>query len=89
MSEQSAWMCPDLGSIWPEDGIHVTTFRFAVQVHPITLMPTREYLVVEWPYRTTVALHDTLGWQVIELCEKLFTMDERAATYHWQLFQDC
>ena len=40
---------------------------------------TREYLVVEWPYRTTVALHDTLGWQVIELCEKLFTMDERAA----------
>ena len=40
---------------------------------------TQRYLVTEWPYRTTVAMHDTMGWQVIELCEKLFTMDERAA----------
>jgi hypothetical protein len=40
---------------------------------------TTRYLVTEWPYRTTVAYHDTHGWQVIELCEKLFNMDERAA----------
>ena len=39
---------------------------------------TAKYLVTEWPYRTTVAYHDTHGWQVIELCEKLFSMDERA-----------
>ena len=35
--------------------------------------------MTDWPYRTTVAYHDTQGWQVIELCEKLFNMDERAA----------
>ena len=40
---------------------------------------TKRYMVTDWPYRTTVAYHDTQGWQVIELCEKLFNMDERAA----------
>ena len=36
-------------------------------------------MVVEWPYRTTVGFHDTRGWEVIELCEKLFDMENRAA----------
>eukprot|EP00435_Cladocopium_sp_Y103_P033238 s948_g8.t1 len=40
---------------------------------------TQKYLVTQWPYRTTVAFHDTRGWEVVELCEKLFSMDERAA----------
>ena len=40
---------------------------------------TTDYLVVEWPYRTTVGFHDTRGWEVIELCEKLFDMENRAA----------
>ena len=36
-------------------------------------------MVVEWPYRTTVGFHDTRGWEVIELCERLFPMENRAA----------
>ena len=40
---------------------------------------TTDYLVTEWPFRTTVGYNDSRGWEVIELCERLFTMDERAA----------
>ena len=40
---------------------------------------TTEYLVVEWPYRTTVGYHDARGWEVVELCERLFPMEDRAA----------
>ena len=40
---------------------------------------TIDYLVTEWPFRTTVGYNDARGWEVIELCERLFTMDERAA----------
>ena len=40
---------------------------------------TTDYLVVEWPYRTTIAYHDIRGWEVIELCERLFPMTDRSA----------
>jgi hypothetical protein len=40
---------------------------------------TTDYLVSEWPFRTTVGFHDTRGWEVIELCERLFSMEDRAA----------
>ena len=38
-----------------------------------------DYLVVDWPYRTTLAYHDIRGWEVIELCERWFPMSDRAA----------
>ena len=60
MSEQSAWMCPGLGSIWPEDGIHLTTFRFAVQVHPITLM--QHVSIWLWNGLTVQQLHCMTRW---------------------------
>ena len=40
---------------------------------------TTDYLVVDWPYRTTLGHHDIRGWEVIELCEKIFPMDDRSA----------
>lgn len=40
---------------------------------------TTDYLVVDWPFRTTVAYHDIRGWEVIELCERIFPMSDRAA----------
>ena len=40
---------------------------------------TTDYLVVDWPFRTTVAYHDIRGWEVIELCERIFPMAEKAA----------
>ena len=33
----------------------------------------------EWPYRTTLGFRDNLGWQVIELCQSVFQLDEREA----------
>ena len=33
----------------------------------------------EWPYRTTPGFRDDLGWQVIELCQSAFQLDEREA----------
>ena len=33
----------------------------------------------EWPYRTTLGFRDHLGWQVIELCQSVFQLDEREA----------
>ena len=35
--------------------------------------------MVDWPFRTTVAYHDIRGWEVIELCERIFPMAEKAA----------
>lgn len=40
---------------------------------------TTDFLVLDWPYRTTIAYHDIRGWEVIELCERLFPMVEKAA----------
>eukprot|EP00435_Cladocopium_sp_Y103_P016385 s4405_g4.t1 len=40
---------------------------------------SKDYIVTEWPYRTTVGFHDTRGWEIIELCEKLFPMENRSA----------
>ena len=34
---------------------------------------------IEWPYRTTVGYRDGPGWQVIELCQSVFQLDEREA----------
>ena len=41
---------------------------------------TTDYLVTEWPYRTTLGYHDIRGWEVIELCEKIFPMPDRSAS---------
>ena len=42
---------------------------------------TTDYLVVDWPFRTTVAYHDIRGWEVIELCERIFPMAEESSSY--------
>ena len=39
---------------------------------------TRNVLLHEWPYRTTVAWHEVEGWQLLELCEKVFYMKDAA-----------
>ena len=39
---------------------------------------TTDYLVTEWPYRTTVGFMTRVD-EVIELCERLFPMENRAA----------
>ena len=40
---------------------------------------TTDYLVVDWPFRTTLGHHDIRVWEVIELCERIFPMDDRSA----------
>ena len=40
---------------------------------------TTDYLVVDWPFRTPLGRHDIRGWEVIELCERIFPMDDRSA----------
>ena len=35
--------------------------------------------MVDWPFRTTLGHHDIRGWEVIELCERIFPMDDRSA----------
>ena len=35
---------------------------------------TKDYVVTEWPYRTTVALTDRDGRRVVELCERSFDL---------------
>lgn len=39
---------------------------------------TNHVSVIEWPYRTSVAFHDADGWCVLELCEKVFDMENRS-----------
>ena len=39
----------------------------------------KNHTIDEWPYRTTVAYRDGQGWQVIELCQSVFQLDEREA----------
>ena len=39
----------------------------------------KNHTIDEWPYRTTVGYHDAHGWQVLELCQIVFQLDERAA----------
>ena len=34
---------------------------------------------LEWPYRTTVGYRDDQGWQILELCQSVFQLDEREA----------
>ena len=40
---------------------------------------SQQLLVTEYPYRTTVAYNDNRGWGIIELCERVFPMDDKAA----------
>ena len=40
---------------------------------------SQQLLVTEYPYRTTVAYNDNRGWEIIELCERVFPMDDKAA----------
>lgn len=39
--------------------------------------PVERFLVTEFPYRTTLA-YDGTAWHVVELCKKIFDMDDRA-----------
>ena len=39
---------------------------------------TKNVLLHEWPYRTSIAWHENHGWQLLELCEKVFYMKEPA-----------
>ena len=39
----------------------------------------QNHTIDEWPYRTTVGYRDGQGWQVIELCQSVFRLDEREA----------
>ena len=39
----------------------------------------KHYTISDWPYRTTVGYRDGVGWQVIELCQSVFQLDDRAA----------
>ena len=41
---------------------------------------SQQLLVTEYPYRTTVAYNDSRGWEIIELCERVFPMSDKAAT---------
>ena len=36
---------------------------------------TDNVLISEWPFRTTIAWSESSGWCVLELCEKIFDMD--------------
>ena len=38
----------------------------------------KHYTISDWPYRTTVGYRDGVGWQVIELCQSVFQLDDRA-----------
>lgn len=37
----------------------------------------QKYTIDQWPYRTTVGYLDGQGWQVLELCQSVFQLDER------------
>ena len=39
----------------------------------------QKYTIDQWPYRTTVGYLDGQGWQVLELCQSVFQLDEREA----------
>ena len=39
----------------------------------------KHYTISDWPYRTTIGYRDGVGWQVIELCQSVFQLDDRAA----------
>ena len=39
----------------------------------------KHYTIHDWPYRTRVGYRDGVGWQVIELCQSVFQLDDRAA----------
>ena len=80
MSERLVWTFLEVGRAsekgWYEtENLHICSSGGAHFVDATT-----DYLVTEWPYRTTVGFHDTHGWEVIELCERLFPMENRAAT---------
>ena len=40
----------------------------------------KHYTISDWPYRTTIGYRDGVGWQVIELCQSVFQLDDRAAS---------
>ncbi len=39
----------------------------------------KNHTIDEWPYRTTVGYRDDQGWQILELCQFVFQLDEREA----------
>ena len=46
---------------------------------PICVDVLKTHKLDEWPYRTTLGFRDHHGWQVIELCQSVFQLDERKA----------
>ena len=43
---------------------------------------SKDFLLIEWPYRTTVGYDDSGQWHVIELCEKMFPANPTFAPHH-------
>ena len=63
-----------LQSGWWEFGDSMMIYVSGAQKH---VDVTSDVLVNEWPYRTTVAWSEHDGWCVLELCEKIFDLEER------------
>jgi hypothetical protein len=63
-----------LQSGWWEFGDSMMIYVSGAQKH---VDVTSDVLVNEWPYRTTVAWSEHDGWCVLELCEKIFDIEER------------
>eukprot|EP00435_Cladocopium_sp_Y103_P066396 s333_g28.t1 len=64
-----------LGSGWWEFGEDLMIFVSGAQRF---VDVSKEVVVTEWPYRTTIAWSEKEGWCVLELCEKIFDMNERS-----------
>ena len=63
-----------LQSGWWEFGDSMMIYVSGAQKH---VDVSSDVLVTEWPYRTTVAWSERDGWCVLELCEKIFDLEER------------
>eukprot|EP00435_Cladocopium_sp_Y103_P059918 s3048_g21.t1 len=64
-----------LQSGWWEFGDDLMIFVSGAQKY---IDVSSDVVITDWPYRTTVAWSETGGWCVLELCEKIFNMDNRS-----------
>ena len=62
-----------LQSGWCEFGDSMMIYVSGAQKH---VDVTSDVLFNEWPYSTTVAWSEHDGWCVLELCEKIFDLEE-------------
>ena len=79
MSERLVWTFLEAGRASEKVGMRLETFTFAVQVVHILLMQLQITLSLNGHTGQQLVFHDTRGWEVIELCEGLFRMENRAA----------